>query len=344
MSVIHDDFEKMISLENLLRAWRIFRAGKKAKADVASFERNLEDNLFDLALQLKNETYKHSGYKHFVVSDPKKRDINKAEVCDRIVHQLLYEQLVFLFEPDFIENSYSSRIDKGAHKAISQLNFFSQEIAKKNFGNCYAMKCDVRRYFDNIDHLILFEILRKKIKDEKIRRILLEVINSFHTTVGKGVPLGNVTSQIFANVYLDELDQHVLKKLKVCYYIRYNDDFVILGPNRKIVCEQVEKAKQFAAKKLNLEIPKEKAVFRKLKWGIDFCGSIVLPNAILLRQKTKRGMLKKLSIASQKFEKEKLSIDDFAKKYNSYLGLMKNRNCYNLKNKVTNEFLYEKLF
>lgn len=344
MSIVHDDFEKIINIENILQAWQVFKVGKTTKPDVAIFERNLEDNLFALAFELKNGTYKHSGYKHFVVSDTKKRDINKAEVRDRIIHQILYDYLVQLFEPYFIQHSYSSRIGKGTLKAVLQLKKFSQEIAKNNFGNCYAVKSDVCKYFDNINHLILFDILRAKIKDERIRKMLLEVINSFHTMPGKGIPLGNVTSQIFANIYLNELDQYVLKTLKICYYIRYNDDFVILGLDKKQVCNEAEKAKRFVAEKLLLEIPKEKAVFRKLKWGIDFCGSIILPNAILLRHKTKKGMLKKLEYTILKYNNGDIALSDFARVYNSYTGLMKHYNCHNLKNKIKNEFLYGAIF
>lgn len=331
----------MIKVENILRAWLVFKAGKKAKSDVVLFERNLEDNLFALASKLKNGTYKHGKYKHFVVSDPKKRDIHKAEVRDRIVHQILYDYLVKLFEPDFIEHSYSSRIGKGTHKAVLQLKKFSEKIAKNNFGNCYSMKCDARKYFDNIDHCILFDILCAKVKNEQIRLILLEVINSFHTTSGKGVPLGNVTSQIFANIYLNELDQFILKNLKICYYMRYNDDFIFLDSDPKRVCDIAKKAVIFVQKRLLLEIPKEKTVFRKLKWGIDFCGSIILPKAILLRHKTKKGMLKKLSYATEKYKKGDMAISDFVRTYNSYSGLIGHCNCYNLKNKIKNEFLYE---
>lgn len=334
----------MIKVENILRAWLVFKAGKKAKSDVVLFERNLEDNLFALASKLKNGTYKHGKYKHFVVSDPKKRDIHKAEVRDRIVHQILYDYLVKLFEPDFIEHSYSSRIGKGTHKALLQLKKFSEKIVKNNFGNCYSMKCDARKYFDNIDHCILFDILCAKVKNEQIRLILLEVINSFHTTSGKGVPLGNVTSQIFANIYLNELDQFVLKNLKICYYIRYNDDFIFLDSDPKRVCDVAKKAVIFVQKRLLLEIPKEKIVFRKLKWGIDFCGYVILLNGIILRPKAKKRMMIKLSEKFEKMKQEKISQSDFEKSINSYFGLLKHCNSYGLKEKIKNNFVYGKLF
>lgn len=327
-----------------MRAWLVFKAGKTTKSDVALFERNLEDNLFALKLELENGAYKHGKYKHFVVSDPKKRDIYKAEVRDRIVHQILYDYLVKLFEPDFIEHSYSSRIGKGTHKVVLQLKKFSEKITKNNFGKCYSIKCDVRKYFDNIDHLTLFDILCVKVKNEQIRLILLEVIDSFHQELDKGVPLGNVTSQIFANIYLNELDQFVLKSLKICYYIRYNDDFIFLDSDPKRVCDIAKRAVIFVQKRLLLKIPKEKIVFRKLRWGIDFCGSIILPNGIILRPKTKRRMMIKLSEKFEKMKQEKISQSDFEKSINSYFGLLKHCNSYGLKEKIKNKFVYENLF
>jgi hypothetical protein len=206
------------------------------------------------------------------------------------------------------------------------------------------MKCDVRKYFDNIDHLILFEILRERIKDARIRSLLLDVINSFQIRSGKGVPLGNVTSQIFANIYLNELDRYILKNKKVYYYIRYNDDFIISGGERKEVCETANEAIRFVEEKLLLKIPKEKIVFRKLKWGIDFCGSIILPNAVLLRQKTKKRMLKNIFSSAGKFKNGEMAEKDFFAKFNSYCGLLKHYNSHNLKNKILNECLYERIF
>jgi len=341
---MHDDFEKIINIENLLCAWRVFRAGKTKKADIMVFERNLEDNLFALEFDLKREIYRHGKYKHFTVSDPKKRDIHKAEVRDRVVHQVLYDYLTPLVEDDFIEHSYSSRLGKGTHRALRSLKFFSEEINRRNFGHCYAVKCDARKYFDNIDHGVLLEILGKKIKNQRITRLLLEIINSFQVKPGKGVPLGNVTSQIFANIYLNELDQYVLKNLKVRYYIRYNDDFIILDSKRNRLCETAEMAVRFAEEKLRLEIPKGKTVFRKLKWGIDFCGSIVLPKAILIRQKTKHRMICNIAQAIKNYKNENIGESEFSQIINSYFGLLKYCDSFNLRNKIRNEYLYETIF
>lgn len=342
--MMHDDFDKIINLENIFRAWRVFKAGKEKKPEVLFFERNIEDNLFSLGRDLNSGNYQHQAYKFFRISDPKKRDIHKADIRDRIVHQILYDYLTEMFEPIFIEHSYSSRIGKGSHLAVRQLQIFSQEIAKRNFGRCYGTKCDIKKYFENIDHGSLLEILGKNICDEKIGKLLKKVIESFHCQPGKGIPLGNITSQIFANIYLNEPDQFIAKTLKIKHYVRYNDDFVILDYNKERLIEHVKKARVFVENKLLLKIPKEKISFRKLKWGIDFCGYVVLPNAILLRRKTKRRMFKNIFFAVEKFKQGEIAKRDFAKIFNSYCGLLKHCNSHNLKNKLLSECSYETIF
>jgi RNA-directed DNA polymerase len=342
--MIHCDFEKIISVENIFRAWNVFKAGKEKKQEIIFFEINIEDNLFSLRDDLCSGNYRHQAYEYFRISDPKKRDIHKASVRDRIVHQILYDYLRELFEPLFIDHSYSSRIGKGSHRAVRQLKEFSHDIAKKNFGRCYAAKCDARKYFENIDHDVLLEILGGKIKDKNIKNILKEIIESFHSYPGKGIPLGNVTSQIFANIYLNELDQFVTGKLNVRHYVRYNDDFVILDYNKEGMVECVRMAKAFVESRLLLKIPKEKITFRKLKWGIDFCGYVVLPNAILLRRKTKKRMLENIFRATERFKKGEIAEKDFSVIFNSYCGLIKHCDSHHLKNKLISECLYEAIY
>lgn len=342
--MVHNDFDELINIENIFRAWRVFKVGKEKKQEVIFFERNIEDNLFSLYRELSTGKYHHRAYEFFRISDPKKRDIHKADIRDRIVHQIIYDYLSDSFEPIFIEYSYSSRVGKGSHLAVKQLHIFSQDIAKRNFGRCYGVKLDVRKYFENIDHNIIFDIICKNIYDERIRKVIWEIIDSFHCKSRKGIPLGNITSQIFANIYLNELDQFVAKKLKVRHYVRYNDDFVILDYNKERMVEFARKAKIFVGNKLLLKIPKEKITFRKLKWGIDFCGYIVLSNAILLRRKTKRRMLKNIFHVSERFEKGEIASRDFFKVFNSYCGLLKHCNSHNLKNKIISECLYETIY
>ena len=201
------------------------------------------------------------------------------------------------------------------------------------------MKCDIRKYFENINHQILLEILQNKIQDDKVINLLKIIIESFNKDVGKSVPLGNITSQIFANIYLDKLDKFVLEELKIKNYVRYNDDFIVLDENEQKLFADIKKIKTFLKDKLLLDLPKEKITFHKLNWGIDFCGCIVLPNAVLIRNRTKRRMFEKLDLSFKKLNAEKISLNDLKKVLDSYFGLLSHINSYNLKMKVKNIFI-----
>ena len=243
-----------------------------------------------------------------------------------------------LQEPQFSEYSFSSRKGKGTHKAVIALRQQTSAI-KKNEKRCWAMKCDVRKYFENIDHRILLNILISQVSDEKIFNLLKIIVESFHKETARGVPLGNITSQIFANIYLNELDKFVENELKLeNNYVRYNDDFIIIGDNKKCLFDQVEKIRKFLDEKLALELPQEKTTFRKLKWGIDFCGSVILSNAVLLRHKTKKRMLIKINEIVNKANLEQISQSDFKKVIDSYFGLLSHYATYTLKSKIKNKY------
>lgn len=314
MIVVHKNYNELFKLDNLLNAWRIFRRGKTLKADVQYFERHLEDNLFDLYEDLQALKYKHRAYKFFQTFDSKKRNIHVAEIRDRIVHRLIYDYLVDIYEPLFISNSYSSRLGKGSHLAVKVFCYFAKLIHAENHGRCFVLKCDIKKYFENVKPDILFRLLKKHIADEKILKIAEEIIYSFPT----GIPLGNVTSQIFANIYLNDFDLFIKNVLKVRFYIRYNDDFVILDNNPKRLNIFLGKIREYLAKNCGLEIPEHKASIRKLSWGVDFLGYTILPRAVLLRNKTKDKMFFR------------------AKKENfvSYLGLLKRCHSFNLRQKL----------
>lgn len=337
------NYNELISVENIFRSWRTYKKGKSEKTDVIEFERHLEDNLFSLHRKLRKGSYCHDNYSYFKISDPKKRDIYKSTVRDRIVHQALYSYLCEVYEPLFIKLSFSSRKRKGTHEAGMALSAVAKDFVK-NKKKCLAMKCDIRKYFENIDHEILLEIMENKIQDEKILNLLRIIIESFHKETGKGVPLGNITSQIFANIYLNELDKFVSNDLGIKDYVRYNDDFIVLDQDKEKLFADIEKIQIFLRDELSLELPGEKITFRKLGWGIDFCGCIVLPNAILLRNKTRGRMFEKIKAISKKFQIGKISSNELQKTMDSYLGMLSHCKAYNLKSKIKSEYIYCDLF
>jgi RNA-directed DNA polymerase len=171
-------FEKAVSLESILRAWDGFKVGKRHKKDVQEFEYRLEDNLFLLHDELTAGIYRHAPYYAFSIQDPKPRSIHKATVCDRVVHHVIYQTLAPLFEPSFIYDSYSCRENKGTHRAVKRLRIFLDKVYKTE-KRCFVLKCDVRKFFQSIDHGILLEILRRKIKDKKMMDLVALIVDSF---------------------------------------------------------------------------------------------------------------------------------------------------------------------
>lgn len=316
--IVHKNYGELFKLDNVFGAWSKFRRGKTGKMDVMDFEMHLEDNLFGLYTDLKNLSYKHSSYKHFQIFDNKKRDIYKAEVSDRVVHQIIYDYLLSLFEPEFISDSYASRINKGQYKAINTFKYFIK-LAENYHKPCFVLKCDVRKYFDSIDHGVLLDLIKEKVFCKNILAVIREIIRSFcFLEPGKGVPLGNITSQIFANIYLNALDQYIKKELRCRFYVRYNDDFVIVSDSKEWLKEIRIKIIYFIKNKLLLDIPMEKTSLRKIDWGVDFLGFTVLSKAILLRNKTKNKMFDNIN----------------SNNIHSYFGILNRCNSYNLKRKI----------
>ena len=179
--IISHNFKDVISLENLFLCWREFRKGKRKKPDVQQFEFNLEDNIFKLHSDLFSQVYRHSSYNTFRICDPKYRVISKASVRDRLVHHLVFKELYRIFEPSFIYHSYSSRLGKGTHLAVRNLNNALRKISKNYQQTAYVLKCDVKQFFHSVSHQKLFSIIKQKVKDEKFLWLVSNIIDSFNS-------------------------------------------------------------------------------------------------------------------------------------------------------------------
>lgn len=177
-------FSEIIDPQNLFSAWDEFKRGKRNKEDVLRFEKNLEQHVFDLHRDLKNGTYKHGRYKGFWIHDPKLRHIHKATVRDRVLHHAIFSVLNRIFEPTFINDSYSCRVGKGTHKGMRKAEDMIRAVSKNNTRQCYVLKCDVRKFFDSVDHITLLSILKRKIKDIKTVRLIEEIVGSYTSEVG----------------------------------------------------------------------------------------------------------------------------------------------------------------
>jgi len=319
--LFHKNYNELFGLDNIFSAWQKFRRGKSGKIEIMIFERHLEENIFDLHLELKNKTYKHDGYTSFIKYDSKKRNIDNAEIRDKIVHQIVFDYLNDLFEPTFINDSYSSIINKGTHKAVKTFRYFSKLKRAKN-ENVFILKCDIKKYFDSINHDVLFNLIKKRVKNKLILSVVKEIIESFHfdDATNKGIPLGNITSQIFLNIYLNNFDHFVKKRLKARFYVRYNDDFILINNDKYKLEFCLKEIRKFLANFL-LETPENKTSIRKLKWGVDFLGFTILPNCILLRDETKQKVFERMN----------------ENNFQSYFALLKHCNSHGLKNKITSK-------
>lgn len=309
----------------MLISWQEFLKGKRKRKDVSEFSVNLSDNIFELHGKLKSKEYKHGDYFAFKINDPKPRDIHKASVEDRLTHHAVCRILYPYFETKFIFDSYSCRKNKGTHRALNRFRQYARKVSKNDTKTCWALKGDIRKFFATINHQILNNILRNHIKDENVLWLFNEIISSFNTNVEAGLPLGNLTSQLLINVYMNEFDQFIKRKLKVKYYIRYADDFVIFNENKQVLTDLIPKLSEFLNKELKLSLHPKKSYIKTFSSGVDFLGWINFPNHRILRTTTKKRMLRKLR---GKQSKETIA---------SYLGLLKHGSTHELMEFVLNE-------
>jgi len=266
------------------------------KKDVMAFELQLADNIVPLYEELRNKTYKHGEYSSFNISDPKPRNIHKASVKDRIVHHLIYKELYHYFDIRFIYDSYSCREYKGTHRAIDRFREFAGKVSKNYTRQCYVLKCDIRKFFATINQNILINILNRHIEDIEIKKLICEVIRSFHTTqVGIGLPLGNLTSQLLVNIYMHEFDMYMKQELKVQYYIRYADDFVVLSEDKQYLKTLLVKIDIFLRDRLHLSLHPDKVFIKTYSSGVDFLGWIHFSKHKVIRTATKRKIIKNVS-------------------------------------------------
>jgi len=327
-------FKKIIAPENIFGAWREFQKGKMKKTDVLEFAQRAEENLFCLISDLAKDCYAHGKYIRFIVCDPKRREIAKAPVRDRVLHHAIHRVLNPIFEPSFIFDSYSSRKEKGTHRAVKRLFDFAQKISRNHTKTVWVLQLDIKNFFDSVDHSILITLLRKKIGDEKAMRLPGIILRSYEKSDNKGIPLGNLTSQLFSNVYLDLLDQFVKRKLEVKFYLRYADDMAILSSDRNFLENCLIRISNFIEENLKVKIHPQKTSLKKWHQGIDFLGYVIFPNHLVLRTKTKRRMLKNIEDKQKKFKAGLINKKTFNSTLQSYFGVLGHCNNFVIKRKI----------
>ncbi len=315
--------ESVASIENLLAAWNEFAVGKRKKPDVQEFSVSLMDNILSLRRDLLNRTYRHGSYYAFSINDPKPRNIHKASVRDRLLHHALHRLLYPFFNRTFIADSFSCRKGKGTHAALNRFREISHRTSHNHTRTCWALKCDVRKFFASVDQATLMGVVRGYIPDQGIQWLIAEAVSSFFSTaLGKGLPLGNLTSQLLVNVYMNELDQYVKHRLKARYYIRYTDDFVVLSHDLAWLEGLVPQIHKFLDERLKLRLHPQKVSIATVASGVDFLGWVHFSNHRVLRTATKRRMLRRLRESPTK------------ETINSYLGLFQHGNTRRLRTEV----------
>ncbi len=259
-------------MENLCEAWQEFIRGKRNKKDVQEFMLNLGDEIAVLHQELMNGEYRHGPYRHFAINDPKPRDIHTAMVRDRLLHHAIHRKLYPFFSRIFISDSFSCQTGKGLHRALACFSKHARKVSKNGTRTCWILKCDIRKFFASVDHGILLDILRSRIADRRLMGLLENVVKSFEVNPGKGIPLGNLTSQLFTKIYMKELDRFVKHALRMKYDARYADDFVFMSQNRSELLLCLPKVAAFLSGPLALSLHPDKVFIKTLASGVDFLG------------------------------------------------------------------------
>ena len=325
---IRNKFYNHLTFIKLVEAYRRAAEGKTSQKDVILFEMDLESNIANLLYKIKNKQYRMGEYHEFVIYEPKERTIKSLPFIDRIVHQWYVEEFIKpFFVPRFISDTYACLENKGTHKAVDMLQKYMR-IMKRKYKNYYVLKCDVRKYFYTIDKDILYEILKKRIKDKDLLDLTEVII--YDNEEKKGIPIGNYTSQFFANIYLNELDHYIKEKLRVKYYLRYMDDFLLLVETREEAKEYKKLINEFLAEHLKLEL-NEKSKYYPNKMGVDFCGYRVFETHRLLRKRSKDKIKKLIKHWNKLYKLGKLDMNNVIRRWNSWKGHAKHANTYNLR-------------
>ena len=281
---IRNQYDKKLTYDNLMKAHIESRKGKNIRKEIILFNLKQEEYIMWLYEQLKNRTYRHSGYTSFYVTEPKLRRIEKSIYIDRIVHRWYVDNFMQEhFVKSFSYSSFACLKGKGMHNACLYVQKMMKHC-KRIWNNYYVIKMDVAKYFQNIDKQILYKLIERKIKDKKLLWLTKEILYS--NGVEKGLPIGNYTSQCFANIYLNELDQYAKHYLKLKYYYRYMDDVVVMARNKKEAIQKLQQIREFLTTNLKLELNSKTQIFKSSQ-GVNFCGYKINEYRLKIRTKGK---------------------------------------------------------
>ncbi len=368
-------------LYDLFQAYYDARKNKRNTINALAFEIDYERKIFELYEKIKNETYEIGPSICFIIFRPVQREIFAADFWDRIVHHFIYNYIGPIFERLFIYDSYSCRERKGTSCGVKRLDYFIRSCSQNYSRDCYVLKIDIKGYFMSIDRNILYQKIEKtlkKFKDEVnfnvdfILRLIRKVVfndpikncvirgnksnwnglpktkSLFSAGENKGLPIGNLTSQLFGNVYLNDFDHFVKHRLGIKHYGRYVDDIVIVHKDKEYLKSIILVIKDYLAREALLEIHRDKIYLQHFTKGVNFLGTVIKPWRTYIQNRTKANFYQKIQFWNNLFSQEiagggvsKKNLNNFIASVNSYLGIMKHYNTYKLRKKMLTQNLSE---
>jgi len=354
MKTLKNVFEQVVDYDNLYRAYLNARLCKRYRYEVLNFSAHLEDNLVKLQKELIDRTYTLGKYREFYIYEPKKRLVMAQPFKDRVVQWAIYQVLNPVFAQGYITDSYACIKERGTHKAVKRLHYWLRQVGKKP-EKYYFLKLDISKYFYRIDHDVLMGILKRKIHDDDMIFLLDKIVNSSETNFGlppgkspgevkrsdrvseKGMPVGNLSSQMFANLYLNELDQYCKRMLGIHFYVRYMDDVIILHQDKDQLHEWKRIIDTFLKEKLQLDL-NEKTCIRPITLGVEFCGYKIWNTHIKLRKSTALKMKRNLKKLQKEYAAGEVTVEEAKQTISSYLGILKHCDSYSLKRTIFGEY------
>lgn len=343
-------YEQLTSFENLYLAYRRARRGKRKVFSVADFELTLETNLLRLQEELLTLNYQPGQYHNFYIYEPKRRLVSAAPFRDRVVHHALCRVIEPIWESRFIHHSYACRIDKGTYSAVDQAHQWVREYP-------YVLHGDIVKYFPSMDHQILFSLISRRIRDPKVLWLIQSILDTgrdiqireqpdlyfegddlFAILRPKGLPIGNLTSQFWANVYLHELDMFVKQDLRCKAYLRYMDDFLLFSEQKSQLNDWKMAIKDFLGSRLRLFLHEKKSVVIPTRVGLDFCGYILFPDKKKLRRSSVMRFLKRYKLQRRQYATGQLSLGKMRESVQSWIAHAAHADTWRLRSQLFRKY------
>jgi RNA-directed DNA polymerase len=329
-----DLFDSVCDIENLFSAYRVCLRGKRLRRGVLPFTYNLSKEIYKIQSDLKTEKYNTGNYHGFYVHEPKKRLVQSLPFRDRVVQQALCQVINPVFEQTFIKDTYACIKGRGTHAGSDQLVNYMRK-AQARFGKAYCLQCDIASYFPSIDHKILVNMFDRKIKCRRTMNLIRLITDSNGHAVG--IPIGNLLSQLSANIYLSVLDHHAKEHWRLPYYIRYMDDFCILHGSKKYLWWLKGEIQTFLRHRLALTVNRKSSMF-PISQGVDFLGYRTWTTHKLVRKRSIKKAKRKLKAMARLYRAGQISMEKISESARSWSAHCEHADTYRLRKKVFDQF------